>query len=42
MREWEQARVVPDRPAQVLLRVIEAEPEMVQRVLEGGVRTGRI
>jgi hypothetical protein len=24
---------VPDRPAQALLRVIEAEPELVRRVL---------
>ncbi len=35
VRDWEQARVVPDRPAQALLRVIEAEPETVRRVLEG-------
>lgn len=34
MRDWEQARTVPDRPAQALLRVIEAEPEVVRRVLE--------
>lgn len=35
VHDWEQARVVPDRPAQALLRVIEAEPETVRRVLEG-------
>ncbi len=35
VRDWEQGRAVPDRPAQALLRVIEAEPEMVRRVLEG-------
>ena len=34
VRDWEQGRSQPDRPAQVLLRVIEQEPEMVQRVLE--------
>jgi putative transcriptional regulator len=34
VRDWEQGRSVPDRPAQVLLRVIEAEPDMVRRVLE--------
>ncbi len=33
LRDWEQGRAVPDRPAQVLLRIIEAEPEMVRRVL---------
>jgi putative transcriptional regulator len=34
VRDWEQGRSVPDRPAQVLLRVIEAEPDMVRRVVE--------
>ena len=34
VRDWEQGRSQPDRPAQVLLRVIEREPELVQRVLE--------
>ena len=34
VRDWEQGRSQPDRPTQVLLRVIEQEPEMVQRVLE--------
>ena len=34
VRDWEQGRSVPDTPAQVLLRVIEAEPEIVRRVLE--------
>jgi putative transcriptional regulator len=33
VRDWEQGRTVPDRPAQVLLRVIEAAPDLVQRVL---------
>jgi putative transcriptional regulator len=34
VRDWEQGRTVPDRPAQVLLRVIEADPGLVQRVVE--------
>ena len=34
LRDWEQGRSAPDRPAQTLLRVIEAEPETVQRVLK--------
>ena len=34
VRDWEQGRAVPDRPAQALLRVIAAEPEMVRRVLD--------
>lgn len=35
VRDWEQGRTVPDRPAQALLRVIEAEPELVRQVLAG-------
>ena len=34
VRDWEQARTVPDKPAQTLLRVIEAAPDVVRRVLE--------
>ncbi len=34
LRDWEQGRSLPDRPAQTLLRVIEREPEAVQRALE--------
>ncbi len=40
VRDWEQGRAVPGRPAQILFRVIEAEPEIVRRVfrrVEGGV-----
>jgi putative transcriptional regulator len=36
VRDWEHGRVVPDGPAQALLRVIEAEPEVAERVLGGG------
>ena len=35
LRDWEQGRTVPDGPAQVLLRVIEAAPEVVRRVVAG-------
>jgi len=34
LRDWEQGRSQPDRPAQTLLRVIEREPEAVQRAME--------
>ena len=34
VRDWERGRSQPDRPAQVLLRVIEREPDAVRRVLE--------
>lgn len=33
VRDWEQKRRVPDRPAQVLLRVIERDAEAVRRVV---------
>jgi putative transcriptional regulator len=33
VRDWEQGRSVPDTPAQILLRVIEADPELVRRVI---------
>jgi hypothetical protein len=35
VRDWEQGRAVPDRAAQILLRVIEGEPDMVRRVVAG-------
>ncbi len=38
VRDWEQGRTVPDRPAQVLLRVIEAEPDLVRRVVQSSRR----
>lgn len=31
VRDWEQGRTVPDQAARVLLRVIERDPEAVQR-----------
>ena len=33
LRKWEQGKRRPDGPARVLLRVIEREPEAVQRAL---------
>ena len=32
-QQWEQKRAVPDRPARILLRVIETAPKAVERVL---------
>ena len=33
VRQWEQGRVIPDRPARILLRLIETAPRAVERVL---------
>ena len=33
VQEWEQGRAVPDRPARVLLKVIEHSPNAVTRAL---------
>ncbi len=33
VQEWEQGRRRPERPARILLKIIEREPEVVQRVL---------
>lgn len=33
VRDWEQDRRYPDRPARVLLKVIEHDPEAVERAL---------
>ena len=35
VRDWEQGRAVPDQAARVLLRIIEREPEAVQRAVAG-------
>ena len=35
VQEWEQQRRVPEGPARVLLRVIERDPEAVERALAG-------
>lgn len=33
VRDWEQNRRQPDAPARVLLRLIEADPEAVERLI---------
>ena len=35
VEQWEQGRAVPDRPARVLLAVIERDPRAVQRMIVG-------
>lgn len=35
VRDWEQNRRQPDQPARVLLKVIESDPEAVERALAG-------
>ncbi len=35
VEQWEQGRAVPDRPARVLLAVIERDPRAVERVIVG-------
>jgi putative transcriptional regulator len=39
VQQWEQGRAVPDRPARILLRVIETDPRAVEHALAAG--TGR-
>ncbi len=36
VQEWEQGRVLPDRPARILLRVIEKSPKVVERAVAAG------
>ncbi len=36
VQEWEQGRAVPDRPARILLRVIEKSPKTVERAVAAG------
>ena len=36
VQEWEQGRAAPDRPARILLRVIEKSPKAVERALAAG------
>lgn len=33
VQQWEQGRAVPDRPARILLLVVETEPRAVERAL---------
>jgi putative transcriptional regulator len=41
IRDWEQGRTWPDQAARTLLRVIEQEPKVVQRALQGKPRTSK-
>lgn len=36
VQEWEQGRALPDRPARILLRVIEKSPNTVARAVAAG------
>jgi putative transcriptional regulator len=36
VQEWEQGRAIPDRPARILLRVIEKSPKAVERAVAAG------
>ncbi|HYR80233.1 MAG TPA: helix-turn-helix domain-containing protein [Candidatus Dormibacteraeota bacterium] len=36
VQEWEQGRSLPDRPARILLRVIEKSPKTVERAVTAG------
>jgi putative transcriptional regulator len=40
VQQWEQGRAIPDRPARILLRVIEITPQAVERALTAN-ETGR-
>lgn len=37
VQQWEQKRATPDRPARILLRVIETAPQAVERAIAAGV-----
>jgi putative transcriptional regulator len=41
VQQWEQRRAVPDRPARILLRVIETAPQAVERALAVNAAEGR-
>ena len=38
IEQWEQGRAVPDRPARILLAVIDQEPRVVKQVVMGNRR----
>ena len=38
IEQWEQGRAVPDRPARILLAVIDREPRVVEQVVIGNRR----
>jgi putative transcriptional regulator len=35
IEQWEQGRAIPDRPARILLAVIESDPRAVERAVAG-------
>lgn len=35
VQQWEQGRAIPDRPARILLKVIERAPRTVEQALTG-------
>ena len=35
VQQWEQGRAIPDRPARILLKVIESAPHAVEQALAG-------
>ena len=35
IEQWEQGRAIPDRPARILLAVIDREPRVVEKVVVG-------
>ena len=39
VQEWEQGRALPDRPARILLRVIEKSPKTVERAVAAGCKS---
>jgi putative transcriptional regulator len=39
VEQWEQGRALPDRPARILLAVIERDPRAVERVIVGSRKT---
>jgi len=39
VQQWEQGRAVPDRPARILLRVIETDPQAVELALAARTQT---
>jgi putative transcriptional regulator len=38
IEQWEQGRAVPDRPARILLAVIDREPRVVEKIVVGDRR----
>jgi putative transcriptional regulator len=41
VQQWEQGRAIPDRPARILLRVIDTVPQEVERARAASAAGGR-